>query len=224
MDDDRFDALGDPRLRAVALHVRAQASPVTADDVASALSIPRTVARSRLERLADARLLTIGFERRNGRTGPGAGRPAKTYAAAAETSAIEFPRRHYETLVRLLLEGGDLVSIGYAFGAELARAARVGRARTVRAALGRVCAALGRLGFQASVESVTAEEAVIVSATCPLRPLVVAGPRTRAIDEGMWRGLLAAAAGEEAVAGLSCRTSDCLDDSLPCRIVVARRG
>lgn len=74
-------------------YARSQPLPVTAHDVASAQRIHRNVARARLERLADAGLLIRSFERRTGRTGPGAGRPAKTYRVAPELSAIEFPGR-----------------------------------------------------------------------------------------------------------------------------------
>src|SRR5690348_15477856 len=44
-------AIGDPALREVLLHVRAQPGSRSADDVAAALGLHRNVARSRLERL-----------------------------------------------------------------------------------------------------------------------------------------------------------------------------
>lgn len=225
---DRLDALGDPELRAAALLVRAARRPLTADEVADRLGCSRSVARWRLERLVEAGLLTAVFERRSGRSGPGAGRPAKTYAAAPETSAVEFPRRHYEALVGGLVDAlprrnraGQLDRVGYAFGVELGRAARLRPAATIRASLDRLCRGLGRLGFQAAVESVSDDEAVIMSATCPLRPVVVADDAARALDAGMWRGLLAAAAGPAAAATARCSTHNCLDAGAPCRIVVA---
>jgi predicted ArsR family transcriptional regulator len=197
---NRLDALGDSALRTTLLFVRAQGRPATADDVAIELAVPRTVARSRLERLASAGLVVTGYERRNGRSGPGAGRPAKTYAAAAETTALEFPPRRYESLIRLLIDtlpqrrrARQLADVGYAFGLELARAARLRREGALPRALERLCRGLGKLGFQASLESVAGDEAVIVSATCPLRPVVTAGAEARAVDEGMWRGLTASA-------------------------------
>jgi predicted ArsR family transcriptional regulator len=224
---DRLDVLGEPDLRGTVLFVRAQPRAVTADEVAAGLGVPRTVARWRLERLAEAGMLVAAFERRSGRTGPGAGRPAKVYAAAPETAQIEFPRRRYEVLLRLLVDAVPqrrrarrLAAVGSAFGAELAQAARLRRARTTAAALDSVCHGLGRLGFQAWVESVDERQAVIVSATCPLRPLVVADPGARELDRGMWRGLVAAAAGEQAARGLRCLTDGCLDCSSPCRIVL----
>ena len=227
-DVERLDALGDPELRSTVLLVRGAGNPLTADDVSDRLGVSRSVARWRLERLVEAGLATVGFERRSGRTGPGAGRPAKTYAAAPETSAVEFPRRHYEALVGRLVDAlprrgraKHLDHVGYSFGLELGRAARLRPASTVRGSLDRLCRGLGRLGFQAAVDSVTDREAVIVSATCPLRPVVVADTDARALDAGMWRGLLASAAGPAAASSARCTTHDCLDGQAPCRIVVA---
>jgi predicted ArsR family transcriptional regulator len=225
---ERLDALGDPELRSIVLLVRAARNPLTADDVAEQLDISRSVARWRLERLAEAGLVSVEFERRTGRSGPGAGRPAKTYAAAPETSAVEFPPRRYEALVGRLIEAlpkrgrtKHLDAVGYSFGLELGRAARLRPAVTIRASLDRLCRGLGRLGFQVAVESVADGKAVIVSATCPLRPVVVSDNDARALDAGMWRGLLAAAAGPSAASSAKCTTYDCLDGQAPCRIVVA---
>jgi predicted ArsR family transcriptional regulator len=225
---DRLDALGDPALRSTVLLVRAAAKPLTADDVAEQQDLSRSVARWRLERLVEAGLATVSFERRSGRSGPGGGRPAKTYAAAPETRAVEFPPRHYEALVARLVEAlprrgraRQLDDAGYSFGLELGREARLRPAATVRASLERLCRGLGRLGFQAAVESVKDGEAVIVSATCPLRPVVVSDAEARALDAGMWRGLLGAAAGPAVAASARCTTHDCLDPGAPCRIVVA---
>src|SRR5205823_10249443 len=99
----RLDSLGDRALRETLLFARAQPLPVTADEVAAAQRIHRNVARGRLERLSEAGLLIASFERRTGRTGPGAGRPAKTYRVAPELTAIEFPTRRYEQLIGLLI-------------------------------------------------------------------------------------------------------------------------
>ena len=225
---DRLDALGDPALRSTVLLVRAARRPVTADDVAAQLDVSRSVARWRLERLVEAGLVRVEFERRSGRSGPGAGRPAKTYSSSPETTAIEFPRRHYEALVRGLVDAlpkrgraKHLDRVGYAFGLELGRAARLRPASTIRGSLERLCRGLGRLGFQAALESAEGDQAVIVSATCPLRPVVVSDADARSLDAGMWRGLLAAAAGAQAAAHARCGTHNCLDAEAPCRIVVA---
>jgi len=208
--------------------------PVTADEVASAQGIHRNVARSRLERLADAGLLIASFERRTGRAGPGAGRPAKTYRVAPELTAIEFPERRYEQLIGLVVDAlpergrrDRLREIGIAFGRELAREARLRPAKGLRTALGRVCAALGSLGYQASVAEVTDERAVITTATCPLRPLVRARPRLAELDRGMWAALLARAFAGAAVDEIGCDTPNCQRDDADCRVLLtlrARRG
>lgn len=66
------------------------------DEAADALGIPRTTAAFHLERLAEAGLLSVSYARRTGRTGPGAGRPAKLYTATDAELAITIPERHYE--------------------------------------------------------------------------------------------------------------------------------
>src|SRR5437867_3344323 len=151
----RLEAIGDRELRETLLCARAHQQPVTADELAAAQGIHRNVARGRLERLADAGLLIASFERRTGRTGPGAGRPAKTYRVAPEFTAIEFPRRRYEQLIGLVVDAlpergrrEHLHEIGIAFGRELARETRLRSAKTFATALRRVCAALGGLGYQ----------------------------------------------------------------------------
>lgn len=230
---ERLDGVGSPELRATLRFVRAQPRPVTAGELAAALSVARSVARWRLERLCEAGLLVPAFERRSGRAGPGGGRPAKTYAVAAESAAIEFPPRRYDELLRLLVaalprrgRGARLVEVGEAFGRQLAAAARLRPAATLRGALERVCDGLGGLGFHAALASASEREAVIVTATCPLRPLLGADVEARAIDRGMWRGLVAAALPGAAGTSIECETRDCLDSGSACRVhvVLAGRG
>ncbi len=226
----RLDAIGDSELRETLLFARAQALPVTADEVAAAHQIHRNVARSRLERLAEAGLLIPSFERRTGRTGPGAGRPAKTYRVAPELSAIEFPERRYEQLIGLLINAlpkrarRDRVhEIGIAFGRDLALQARLRSANTFDTALRRVCAALGSLGYQAALAEVTDERAVITTATCPLRPLVRAHPELAEVDRGMWAALVARSLEGVGVGELVCDTRRCHRDEANCRVLVTLR-
>jgi predicted ArsR family transcriptional regulator len=218
---DPLDAVGDGRLRETLLYVRAQPDPVTAADVARALAVPRTAARWRLERLSSAGLLVAEFDgRKSG--GPGSGRPAKLYAPAAETAPLEFPRRRYELLFSQLVRGFSrrrLREAGAEFGAELARAARIRRGRRIAPALEGLCRGLGRLGFHVTLESLSDGRAVLRSATCPLRPLVLVDAGAQALDEGMWRGLVRAALHGKDVARVACRTRDCHGHG-PCRIDV----
>jgi predicted ArsR family transcriptional regulator len=227
----RLDVVGDRELRETLLFARAQELPVTADDLAAAQRIHRNVARGRLERLVDAGLLVASFERRTGRTGPGAGRPAKTYRVAPELTAIEFPVRRYEQLIGLVVDAlpergrrKRLHEIGVAFGRELAHEARLRPAKGLRTALRRVCAALGSLGYQATVAEVTDERAVITTATCPLRPLVRARPRLAELDRGMWTALLARAFAGTAVDEIGCDTPNCQRDDADCRVLLSLRN
>jgi len=195
---DRLSAVGDPGLRFALHFVRGAAGAVTIDELAHHAAIHRNVARSRLERLAAAGLLETSVAR------AGVGRPAKTYRAAPELAAIEFPAHHYEDLVGLLADGRtDLHDVGAAFGRRLAQAAGLRQGRS----LDDVCAGLRRIGFQA-----TREDDAIVTPTCPLRPLVAAQPQLATLDEGMWTGLVGGRA--------SCTVEGCLDPTSPCRIRV----
>jgi predicted ArsR family transcriptional regulator len=224
---DGWDVVGDPELRAALGFVRGRDKPPTADELGAGLGLPRSVARWRLERLVEAGLLVPVFVRRSGRSGPGAGRPAKAYAVVPETTALEFPRRRYEELVRLLVEAlpsrgrrTRLADVGVAFGGELARAAGLRPAVRPATATARICRALGLLGFQAATDSVSSERAVIVTSTCPLRPLVVKALEARAVDEGMWRGLAARALKKASAADIRCETHACLAGDSPCRVVI----
>jgi predicted ArsR family transcriptional regulator len=222
---DALEAVGEPELRETLLFARASAQPVTADEVAAAHVVHRNVARARLERLAEAGLLEIGYERRSGRSGPGAGRPAKTYAVAPSLEAIEFPPRRYESLLALLIDGVPkkrLRAIGEAFGDELADAAHLRPASSPRRAFDAVCRAVGSLGYQASVESVDESGAVLATPTCPLRPLVRARAEAAEIDRGMWAGLVRRALGDD-VSSVECETKDCLADHASCRVLIRLR-
>jgi predicted ArsR family transcriptional regulator len=222
---DELEAVGDPHLREALLFARAQPRPVTADELAAAQGVHRNVARSRLERLVKAALLAPGYERRTGRSGPGAGRPAKTYAVAPELESIEFPARRYETLLGLLVDAipaddraERLRRVGFLFGADLARTARLRPARSLRAGFERMCRAVRSLGYQASVSQLTEDGAVIATPTCPLRPLVRARPEAAEIDRGMWAGLAWQALAGVSVERVECETRDCLVDHASCRV------
>jgi predicted ArsR family transcriptional regulator len=221
-----LDALSQPELREIALFTRAEAEPVSADDVATRFEIHRTVARARLERLAAAGLLTVSFERRTGRSGPGAGRPTKLYSVPPETKAIEFPERHYDLLLghvagQLAAEGREaaLTKAGVSFGTDLAAEAGLGQARGLEQAAENACAALGALGFQARVVDATDDSVTIATATCPLRPLVVANPAdTAPIDRGLWIGLLEAHLERGSCNDVACEAAGCLDPDACCRV------
>jgi predicted ArsR family transcriptional regulator len=229
---NRLDALGGSELREALLYVRGSAAPVTADDAAGALDVHRSVARARLERLVRAGVLETSFARRSGRTGPGAGRPAKLYSPAPEPEALEFPPRRLPALVARLLDEvpaeereQTLRSAGEDFGRELARAAGLEPSERVQDGLERICAAVRSLGFHAALERLDGDTAVINTPTCPLRPVVAARPEAALIDRGMWAGLVECGLRGMQAASVECETHSCLEDGESCAVVIhLRRG
>jgi predicted ArsR family transcriptional regulator len=227
---DELEAVGEPEARRALLFARRRARPVTADELAAAEGVHRNVARARLERLAAAGLLEVGYERRTGRSGPGAGRPAKTYAVAPELRAIQFPERHYEALLGHALDalprrGRDtaLRRIGSSFADDLADRAGLTPQPGLRDGLEEVCRAVGELGFQAAVAEVEDGVAAIATPTCPLRPLVRERPEAAVVDRAMWAGLAARAVAGCTVEDVECETRDCLGDHSSCRVLLRLR-
>jgi len=221
---DALQAIGDPGLREALLYVRSQPRDVTIRQLAEEQGTHYNVARRRLERLVAAGLLTTRFRRTTGRSGPGAGRPAKVYSPAPEHAAVEFPQRRYAELVGLLVDrvsGHRLLEVGMEYGTALAADGAIEPVTERRAGLERLCAALGSLGFQASLGEVSDERAEIVTPVCPLRPLVVANPAAAEIDRGLWRGLVASALEGVDVDDVACETHDCLEPCASCRIVLS---
>jgi predicted ArsR family transcriptional regulator len=110
-------ALHDPTRRALYDLVRRR-QPVGRDDVAVEAQLPRSTVAFHLDRMVAAGLLDVAHQRRSGRTGPGAGRPAKLYSLADRELAVTLPERHYDLM-------GDLLAsaIEQATAAEPARAA-----------------------------------------------------------------------------------------------------
>ena len=99
---DAIAALAEPTRRRLYEHVARQPSPVGRDDVAEALAVPRATVAFHLDRLVSDGLLDVHFERRSGRTGPGAGRPAKLYRRAECSVTVSLPERRYDLAGRLL--------------------------------------------------------------------------------------------------------------------------
>ncbi|MFD7627411.1 helix-turn-helix transcriptional regulator [Streptomyces sp. NPDC059851] len=97
-------ALDEPTRRRLYDHVVRQPGPVSRDEAAAALGLPRKTAAFHLDRLADESLLDVVYERRSGRSGPGAGRPAKLYRRSAKEIAVSLPDRRYELAGRLLAQ------------------------------------------------------------------------------------------------------------------------
>jgi predicted ArsR family transcriptional regulator len=120
-------ALGDTTRRRVYEHVAGQPGPVSRDAAAAATGIGRTLAAYHLDRLAAEGLLTVAYERRSGRTGPGAGRPAKVYSRAESEIAVSVPSRDYHLAARLLADAAAADPDGTTRRALVDAAQRLGR-------------------------------------------------------------------------------------------------
>ncbi|WP_245647272.1 helix-turn-helix transcriptional regulator [Microtetraspora niveoalba] len=97
-------ALDEPTRRRLYEHVVRQPRPVSREEAAAALGLALRTAAFHLERLADESLLDVVYERRSGRTGPGAGRPAKLYKRSTKQVTVSLPERNYELAGRLLAQ------------------------------------------------------------------------------------------------------------------------
>ena len=102
-----LSSLDDPVRRRLYEVVTQQAGPVGRDEAAAAAGIGRALAVYHLDKLVESGLLTAFYRRPAGRTGPGAGRPAKLYARSDREFAVTVPPREYELAARLLVQVVD---------------------------------------------------------------------------------------------------------------------
>lgn len=100
--------LGEPARRALYLYVMRQPGEVTRDEAARAVKVSRELAAFHLDKLVSAGLLEPVYRRLTGRTGPGAGRPAKLYRRAAGQIEISLPQREYQLASRIFLRALSL--------------------------------------------------------------------------------------------------------------------
>jgi predicted ArsR family transcriptional regulator len=106
-EDSTFDVLGvlsDPVRRRLYRQVAAAPEEVSRDAAAEAAGVSRSLAAFHLDKLVEAGLLAVSFRRLSGRSGPGAGRPAKLYRRAEGEHAVSVPPRSYDAAARLLAE------------------------------------------------------------------------------------------------------------------------
>jgi predicted ArsR family transcriptional regulator len=120
--------------------------PVSREQAAAAASIGRTLAAYHLDKLADAGLLSVSYQRPAGRGGPGAGRPAKIYTRARREITVSVPPRDYQLLATLLVTAIEQDSGGAVRTAVNAAATAAGR-QAGGAAEGNVVEALRNCGY-----------------------------------------------------------------------------
>ncbi|MCX5015317.1 transcriptional regulator [Streptomyces sp. NBC_00555] len=106
-DIDAIAVLQDRVRRRLYEYVAAQGREVGRNEAAEAVGVARTLAAHHLDRLTEAGLLESGSRRLTGRSGPGAGRPAKVYTRARAERSVSLPARDYRTAAELLAEAAE---------------------------------------------------------------------------------------------------------------------
>lgn len=106
-DINAIAVLQDPVRRRLYEYVAAQGREVGRNEAAEAAGVTRTLAAHHLDRLTEAGLLESGSRRLTGRSGPGAGRPAKVYTRARAERSVSLPARDYRTAAELLAEAAE---------------------------------------------------------------------------------------------------------------------
>lgn len=106
---DVVAVLADPVRRDLYEYVADAGHEVGRAEAADALGVARTLAAFHLDKLVDAGLLEVAHRRLTGRSGPGAGRPAKVYRMAVREHLASVPPRDYRGLAMLLAEAVEAV-------------------------------------------------------------------------------------------------------------------
>ncbi|HEY6429856.1 MAG TPA: helix-turn-helix domain-containing protein [Acidimicrobiales bacterium] len=97
-------ALAEPLRRSLYLHVVSSLEPVSRESAAEALGLTRSVAAFHLDKLAEVGVLEVEYRRPPGRSGPGAGRPAKFYRRATQDLDFSVPERRYDLAAAILAQ------------------------------------------------------------------------------------------------------------------------
>jgi len=93
--------LDEPARLALYDAVIAASEPLSRDQAAAAAGVSRALAAFHLDKLVSAGLLDVEYRRLSGRTGPGAGRPAKLYRRGSQDVGVSLPERQYEIPAQL---------------------------------------------------------------------------------------------------------------------------
>lgn len=105
--DGTLSAIGslqDPVRRSLYRYVVSRPDYVSREEASAAVGIQRQLGAFHLDKLVDAGLLETSYRRLSGRTGPGAGRPAKLYRRSSSEHAVSLPPRQYDLAAELLAE------------------------------------------------------------------------------------------------------------------------
>jgi predicted ArsR family transcriptional regulator len=160
--------LADPIRRRLYEFVVRQRDDVDRDGAAAGVGIGRPLAAFHLDRLVSGGLLEAVFRRRSGRTGPGAGRPAKFYRRARDREvAVSLPARRYDTVAEVLAEAVETSADARQEALSTARARGAEIAAQLPAEVGRDEEALVGVLADRGYEPVVEDDGVVRLRNCP---------------------------------------------------------
>jgi predicted ArsR family transcriptional regulator len=165
---DRIGVLSEPVRRRLYELVARSGTPVDRDAAAEQAGIGRPLAAFHLDRLVRAGLLAVEFRRRSGRTGPGAGRPAKFYVRPNDQEiSVDLPPRSYDVAAEILATGVERAGPAQASVMEVAR--ERGRSMAAGAAAsGGLLPMLETQGYEPFLD----DDGVVRLRNCPFHSLV----------------------------------------------------
>jgi predicted ArsR family transcriptional regulator len=100
-------ALAEPTRLTLYRYVVAAQTPVGREQAAQAVDLPLHTVKFHLDRLVEEGLLEVEYRRLTGRTGPGAGRPAKLYRRTSRHVSVSLPERRYDLAGHVLAAAVD---------------------------------------------------------------------------------------------------------------------
>lgn len=152
-------ALNEPIRRDLYAYIVDRPEAVGREEAAAAVGISRELAAFHLDKLLEEGLLDVEYRRISGRSGPGAGRPAKLYRPSGRHVQVSLPERRYDLAARLMAEalenpkGDPPAAVDQAarrFGETIGIEARrhLGRRPSANRLLEQACAVLRDYGFE----------------------------------------------------------------------------
>lgn len=194
-------SLSDPVRGRLYTFVSGRREPVGRDEAATAVGIGRALAVYHLDKLVESGLLTASYRRPPGRSGPGAGRPAKVYTRSGGEFTVTVPPREYEMAARLLVQAVAADRSGQALAALHEAARKLGegigeRHRADHAQPGGLPLALETALSEHGFEPSRDDAGVVRMRNCPFRGLAEFQPAVvcqmnLALIQGLVAGLRA---------------------------------
>jgi len=160
-------ALRDPTRRALFDFVSRSRTAVSIDDAVRVTGTPKSTAALHLDRLVEAGVLEVAFERRSGRTGPGAGRPAKVYRPTSDEIVASVPARDYELMGDVLAGALEMAETSGGSVGDAVRGAAAARGRAIIEQHPELGDALAAIGYEPS----TGGDGVVTLTNCPFHRL-----------------------------------------------------